>query len=573
MRSTSRPGRAGLAALLAVTVTLLVGCANVPISGPVEHHSAANGIGPGVHVDPLPPAPGASQLLVVEGFLHAMGAYQPDYAVARQYLTADASKSWHPESGIQVYADGFPPTEAEQTVVLVAPLTGTVDATGGFRVASGQLRHDFVLVKDSAGQWRISRPPDGLLVSRYLFSTSFTAANLHFLDLPGSALVPDPRFFAAGEQAVAVAVNAQLAGPAEWLAPAVRSLDTAAVRLEGVAINADSSVDIQLNTAAAAVPADQRQALLAELVYTVTGIGQISTVRVSVGGQPWRSQSGQVDLSRDSFSRLAPSANASARSLAVVRDHKLQRVADPTNWSELTPVGVPLQRPEQFAVRSDLGEVAAVTAEGTKLEVAEPGASKAREVRTGKGLLRPDFARDGELWSPAAGKVDQLRVYRGDSSVKVDAAALPNLPVVAAAVSPDGARVALLLRREGRTEVGLALVSRSENRIVLSGWRPVDVATSTGNTGKARDVGWVSETELVLLMAGGENGDTVIRISQDGATATDLGPSDGRTLLQLAVVPVQPIVVLASGGGLYRFDGAFNWTLSLMNVEAVAYSG
>ena len=53
---------------------MLAGCATVPTSGPVEHHTPqAAGVNSGVHVDPLPPANGASQLLVVEGFLHAMG--------------------------------------------------------------------------------------------------------------------------------------------------------------------------------------------------------------------------------------------------------------------------------------------------------------------------------------------------------------------------------------------------------------------------------------------------------------------------------------------------------------------
>ena len=95
-----------------VAVALLAGCATVPTSGPVDRHTPqATGVNSGVRIDPLPPADGASPLLVVEGFLHAMSVYQPDYAVARQYLTPSASAAWHPESGVQVYADGVPPAE------------------------------------------------------------------------------------------------------------------------------------------------------------------------------------------------------------------------------------------------------------------------------------------------------------------------------------------------------------------------------------------------------------------------------------------------------------------------------
>ena len=131
MRSTSWV--AGPVALL----LMLTGCATVPTSGPVEHHTPqAAGVNSGVHVDPLPPANGASQLLVVEGFLHAMGVYQPNYAVARQYLTVPASNTWSPESGVQIYADGPAPSDAAPGV-LVAPLVGSIDGTGVYSAASG----------------------------------------------------------------------------------------------------------------------------------------------------------------------------------------------------------------------------------------------------------------------------------------------------------------------------------------------------------------------------------------------------------------------------------------------------
>ncbi|MFZ0531104.1 MAG: hypothetical protein WAL91_11290, partial [Propionicimonas sp.] len=140
---------ADLAGLVAL-ILALSGCATVPTAGPVVHHSQqAAGVNSGVQVDPLPPTAGASQLLVVEGFLHAMSTYQPDYRIARQYLTEAASANWHPESGVQVYTDGYPPAEYGQTVMLVAPLIGAIDSSGSYEVASGQLRHDFELVRDA----------------------------------------------------------------------------------------------------------------------------------------------------------------------------------------------------------------------------------------------------------------------------------------------------------------------------------------------------------------------------------------------------------------------------------------
>lgn len=560
--------------LAAACCMLLASCATVPTSGPVQHHTPqAAGVNTGVHVDPLPPSSGASQLLVVEGFLHAMGAYQPGYEVARQYLTESASQSWHPESGIQVYADGYPPTEADQTVVLVAPLTGAIDPVGGYQGASGQLRHDFGLVKDVNGQWRISHPPDGLLVSRYLFSTSFLPINLHFLNASSSVLVPDPRFFAAGDQALVAAVKAQLAGPSAWLVPAVHKVETAGVAVESVALDSDGTVNIALGYGADSLTLEQRRNLLAEFAYTMVGFDQVSSIQVTSGGQRWISEFGQTQVRPDSFTGLSPADVSAPRILFIVRDKKLQRLRDPKSWNDFAAVDADLERIEDFAVRGDGGEVAAVTGGGTRLIGSQVGTGKARTLRIGVGLLRPDYARNGDLWSPVAAGINGLRVYRQDAALEVDAGKLPAVPVVAAKLSPDGSRLALVLRRGNRTEVGIALVQASDTGIVVSGWRSLDVTLSAGTTGQALDVGWASETELAVLQAGSGGETSVIRVSQDGATATDIGPSDTANLGQLAVVSGRPAVALAAAGAAYRFDGEFNWALVLTSVDAVAYSG
>ncbi len=146
----------------------LTGCATVPTSGPVEHHTPqAAGVNTGVHVDPLPPANGASQQLVVEGFLHAMGVYQPNYDVARQYLTPTASEGWHPESGVEVYTESDQLVESDQGVALSYVQVGSVDAAGIYLSDNTNKRYIFELAKDSDGQWRIVEParrPDGLAV-------------------------------------------------------------------------------------------------------------------------------------------------------------------------------------------------------------------------------------------------------------------------------------------------------------------------------------------------------------------------------------------------------------------------
>lgn len=568
MRSTN-----WLAAPVAL-VLALTGCATVPTSGPVDYHTPhAPNVNSGVHVDPLPPANGASQLLVVEGFLHAMGVYQPNYGVARQYLTPTASESWHPESGVEVYTESDQLVESDQGVALSYVKVGSVDAAGIYLSDNTNKRYIFELAKDPAGQWRIANPPAGLMVSRYMFTTNYAAVNLHFLNAAGDVLVPDPRFFASGDQTPAAVVRAQLDGPSTWLEPVVQKVATADVGVDGVTIQADGVVDVRLAAAAGALSLEQRKALLAELAYTMTGLSEVNAAQVSAGGQPWKSDFGTSQVGPQTFASLSPTNTSAPRVLFTVSDEKLKRLRDPSQWDDLVDVETSIEKPEQIAVRSDLGEVAAVTGSGTQLQTAPIGSGKPKVVRVGSALLRPDYARNGELWSFAASGPDSLRVYRDATAQKVDASALPKGTVVAAKLSQDGARIAVALRHGNRTEVGLAVVARTQGAIRLTGWHAIDLTMNTGSAGRAIDVGWVSQTALAVLQVGTAGQTSVIQVSQDGAAATDIGPNNSGSLEQLAVMPQRTSVALDSGGGAYRFDGEFNWTLSLTTVDAMTYSG
>ena len=197
---------------------------------------------------------------------------------------------------MQVYTETDPPVESEQGVALSGMLVGTVDPAGVYLPVNTPLRRSFALMKNSAGQWRISNPPDGLLVSRYLFSTNFTSLNLHYLDAAGTVLVPDPRYFATGEQSLAAALRAQLDGPSEWLAPAVRTPETREVVVDSALVDTDGLLDIRLGNGAEQLSVEDRQTVLAQLAYTLTELPQVTSIKVSGNGQLWRSEHGQDEI-------------------------------------------------------------------------------------------------------------------------------------------------------------------------------------------------------------------------------------------------------------------------------------
>jgi hypothetical protein len=472
-----------------------------------------------------------------------------------------------------VYTESDQLVESDQGVALSYVQVGSVDAAGVYLSDNTNKRYIFELSKDPAGQWRIVNPPAGLMVSRYLFTTNYTAVNLHFLNSAGDVLVPDPRFFASGEQAPVAVVRAQLDGPSAWLEPVVQKVATADVGVDGVTIQADGVADVRLAAGAGTLAREQRSALLSELAYTMTGLPAVSAVQVTAGGQPWQSDFGTSQVGPQTFASRSPTNSSAARVLFTISDGKLKRLRDPSRWDDQIEVDSGIVKPEQIAVRSDLGEVAAITASGTQLQTAPLGAGKPKVLRVGTALLRPDYARNGELWSFAVDGADSLRVYRDTTAQKVDTSALPKGEVVAAKLSQDGARIAVALRRGARTEVGLAVVARTQGAVRLTGWHAIDLTMNTGMAGRAVDVGWVSATELAVLQVGTGGQTSVIRVSQDGAAATDIGPSNSGSLEQLGVIPGRTSLALDAGGGVYRFDGEFTWTLSLTTVEAVTYSG
>jgi hypothetical protein len=559
--------------LILVLALALTGCASVPTSGPVQHYQPQQaGATSGVQVAPLPPVDGATQLLIVEGFLHAMGTYQSDYAIARQYLTTQAAEKWRPESGMQVYADGYPPTETDQSVVLIAPLAGTVDAAGAYTATGGQVRLDFGLVKNDAGQWRISNPPSGLLVSKYLFSTGFVAVDAYFASANGAVMLPEPRFVPVAGEGLTMAVNDVLAGPSSWLAPLAAARPEGSVRADSVTMDSAGVVQVDLSGEASAIDGESREQLLAELTLTLCGFDQVRAVQVRAGGSIWFTADGRDQLTPKIFAAVDPAAGSSVRPAYLVTGGHLKRQQSEGNWVDLVDVQADLPKVSAVAVSRAGQTWAGVSQDRTKL-VSGPVDGKAnRTVRTGTGLLRPAFARNGELWSPTA-KLSDLKVYREGAPVAVVVNGAPGGTVVAFALAPDGDRAAVVLSRGGATTIGLLRVHRSDNGLSLDGWLPVGLDAGVIGSSRILDLSWSSASDLALLRMSGDGQTSVGVTSQDAAIFTEIGPGDASGLQAIAAVPGRPTLAVTGMGVLYRYDGEFNWAVASTGVDAVAYLG
>ena len=558
--------------MLAVCL-LLSGCSGVPTSGPVERVSADPGhFNSGVEIAPAPPGPNASPVEVVEGFLHAQASWQPQYEVARAYLTAEASQRWRPEAGVRVYAEGNPVVATDTSATLRAPLVGTVDAAGAYRQSTGSLDQDFGLVKDAAGHWRISNPPEGLTISEYLFASAFSRVIPYFFEPGGRWLVPDPRYFPRGSQAYDGAVRALLEGPTDWLEPAVQAT-TVRASLAGVTVSSAGVAAITLRGTGPEPDAAARIALLTQLTRTFGQFETVTAVEVMWEGaaEAWTVAPYGRTIPVGAFPDSDPAPRQGSRQLFAVTDGVLVRAMEGGGGNANLVVAPGITTAVTAAVRSDAVSAAAVTQDRTAVVVGPLSENSSQTVLTGVGLRRPDFDRQGLLWV----NDDQGDWWLQDATGawrQLDTSAFGEGTIETFRIAPDGIRVAIIVQRpSGEHVLGVARIDRTDDVAVRS-WRELSVATTSVASTSVIDVGWRTADSLLALVGEGRT-TQVFAIAQDGASIAAIGPTAVADPEELAVAPGVPAMVRTTGGDVWRYNSDFRWSLHLTGASSVLYPG
>ena len=559
--------------LMLAVCLLLSGCSGVPTSGPVERVSADPGhFNSGVEIAPAPPGPNASPVEVVEGFLHAQASWQPQYEVARAYLTAEASQRWRPEAGVRVYAEGNPVVATDTSATLRAPLVGTVDAAGAYRQSTGSLDQDFGLVKDAAGHWRISNPPEGLTISEYLFASAFSRVIPYFFEPGGRWLVPDPRYFPRGSQAYDGAVRALLEGPTDWLEPAVQAT-TVRASLAGVTVSSAGVAAITLRGTGPEPDAAARIALLTQLTRTFGQFETVTAVEVMWEGaaEAWTVAPYGRTIPVGAFPDSDPAPRQGSRQLFAVTDGVLVRAMEGGGGNANLVVAPGITSAVTAAVRSDAVSAAAVTQDRTAVVVGPLSENSSQTVLTGVGLRRPDFDRQGLLWV----NDDQGDWWLQDADGawrQLDTSAFGEGTVETFKIAPDGIRVAVIVQRpSGEQVLGVARIDRT-GAVTVGSWRELSVATTSVASTSVIDVGWRTADSLLALVGEGRT-TQVFAIAQDGASIAAIGPTAVADPEELAVAPGVPAMVRTTGGDVWRYNSDFRWSLHLTGASSVLYPG
>src|SRR5699024_5169384 len=162
-------------------------CARIPTSSPVSRRTLTGQSQPGApYVQALPPAPGATPEEVVAGFVQAGGGSEEDFAVARDYLTAEAAATWDPDALITIYSGSqeLKVTEAgEGRLAIALQAVSLLDEHGVRSMLSGPTSTETeVAIEEVEGEWRLSEVPDGIFLSEAAFETLYGPARICFLD-------------------------------------------------------------------------------------------------------------------------------------------------------------------------------------------------------------------------------------------------------------------------------------------------------------------------------------------------------------------------------------------------------
>ena len=278
---------------LLASVLVIRRLSSVPTSGPIEEVEGqqTRGCQSCVNVEVLPPAPDDKPRQIVEGFLRATSNYQPNYTVARQFLTPMAAEKWSPDAGVSIYRAAVIPTGTGHLRTERQWLVGSIGNGPHLHCSQPAPGVQLRSLQTRMVDWRIDNPPPGLWVSEVSFKFFYQSYDLYFVG-NNRSLVPDPIYLPALSNPANVAsalIKALLNGPSKWLKPAVSTAipPNTSLSVDSVTIT-DGIAEVALGESILALPDAQRSLLAAQIAFTLKQVGGVKGVVIKVNQQPYR---------------------------------------------------------------------------------------------------------------------------------------------------------------------------------------------------------------------------------------------------------------------------------------------
>jgi len=551
----------GFAAVAVVAVALAgAGCASIPASGAVHSGRVLRQTSGPPQTASLAnrPTPGEGPGAIVGGFLNAL-ASPGDIGVARAYLTPTAQNHWHPSAGRTVYDDRSERWENQGhgRWVLQTRQLAVISPSGRWTVARHRLSVPFRLVR-SGGQWRISVPPDRVVLADVYLGLSYDEYQLAFVGVATGRQVDVPVVLPDEQPGLANAlVNSLLAGPPRPLTGAVTTAAPPGTATIGNVTVAMGVADVNLTSPARGLTGARLRTLGEQLLLTLQQVPGVRQVRLLVERAP-----------------LITVGSADPLHIAIAPQGGLVLTRPGGTVDQLSLAGTTTQQPPAASARAFLaprwprvaaallrgdGEVVAATRGGgrQRLLIGLPGArpvavTHARAIHllqsSGRSAL---ITVDGKLMAVTGHRVQRIRLPRGIARSGIQAAAL----------APDGVRIAIVAGPPGSGRLLLGALAPDRRAVGLQPVVPLEDPVG---------VDWSAADELVTTAA---HGRTRVLVGVDSAGYAEHRsalPVGLRSVDGLCAAPLAATVVVGGGQAWSREDG--QWT-RLGPATSCAYPG
>ena len=550
--------------LASVLLLALTGCTTVPMSSPtVQITQAPARPAEVVGIEPLPPDPGATPEEIVRSFIDAAASVRPGHPVAREHLAPDAARTWSDEDGITVLSPDYATVTTETGAVEVtANPVGTVDERGVFTVANADTLTRQFSLEQVDGEWRITDPPDGLIILEPDFQRLYEEVAAYFVDPTGQRVVPDPRYLITGEALPTALVQRLLEGPSGPLAAGVRN-PLSGVQLRSAITVTGQSALVDL-TGLPTKPAPILSEICAQLVWTLTQLGQASirSVEIRVDGEPVDVTGVPDEQTQADWTAFDPDAVPLESVGHYVTGGALHTVTAGAPTPGPAGTGVYGLTDAGASIDARSGELSFLVgvrpdAGGTTL-LAGPYGGELTPVLSGARLSSPTVAATrSEIWVVRDG-TSVVRVQASGSPQAVNTPTLAGLGVAETLrLSPDGVWAALVI--EGPTGHALyvgTVVRAEDGSVALRDFRGIAPQLS-----QVLDVAWRDSGNLLVLAGDRGEGLVPYTVGVDGWGLTEV-PTAGLPSppQSIAAAPSrQPLV--NAGGTIWQLTGGTWGTL------------
>lgn len=550
-------------ALLLVSAFVLVGCANaptsfvaqVPTTGPIEQGQLVTNTSADqfIRVIARPPQPGMTPSEIVQGFLDASASFDNNHAVARTYLTSEAARDWDPSSGVSVY-EGLPTlVEAGAAVLMSSALSGRISASGRYTVEppGSEISTSFFLTQ-RGGEWRISRPPGGLLLSSFDVNRAYRSYSVYFFNPSFTTLVPDPRLIPVIGPALATnLIQRLIEGPNNWLKPAVRSGFPAGVGLAVEAVTIENGIArVDLDQAVLLANDETRVALSQQIVWTLRQLPEVQAVDILAGGTPLSVPGAPSPQPRDAWPAVDPGGLPPTTYAFAATQSGVVRLTKDGDFEVAGAFGNPDLEIAKLAVSQDSSEISAIDSLGQMIQGRTLVGSTLNIQGNGQDAQSIAYDGNAGVWFvDALGRVFSMSTRTGEV-FPIEVSGLDEGSQVRGVYpSRDGTRAALVIETDLGSNLLMARVTRpsAANITRIDVQAPIRVESKLT---EVIDVAWSSANSLAVIGSESAGALQVYEIDLSrGDAAAQGSPEDP---IDIAAAPGLPTLIGSANGTIYE---------------------